>query len=659
MNKGTGNTVDLLDLEFHDRGDVPECTSLLAEAAAHWEPQIISDVESPHLVFSPRASSMIHGCAVEFPVDGAHPRTAHPQSMETINYMLNHVSLVSQRRFFLLRKKVVFLQDVSLYIQSGSLTCVLATDPARSRAVLTVLAGIEERAEGVAVAGAYPTSSSTFRQHTAYISTIHGVTLESTVRENILFAVDMRVCCTSSEDRESHVRDAAEATGITDILDESAHTLSQAQLYRLATAMELVTDPVLVLLDNPSAFCTPADTQDFVDMLDRLRQSNGRTVVITAQDLSLPVYNALTDVTVISTFGRVLFSGRKASIEEFFKHDLSIPNIQGDAIADLLAQVEDSGSTMEVAEAFHKSAHNAELRRQLLYHARSLHDGTCCNLTLTRRRAPSYWTRSNLLALYVLRRMVMNYWFLLSWASLLGVLFFMFVLLSFLRDDGQGEMQNRCGVIFFLLSCCIQLNTVFLSAEVREYFTFVHLRSNGYLTVPQYIGVTVLRVMLPRLVFCVLGACIAFIALERKTVLTLVVTMGQLSFVHSTLGILTAYWYPQTSFLWAAHHWYYGYCAIFSGFLISVHHIPVVVQVFSLLRYAYGGLVATDLRGRSFNCNASVSMYCFTGDQYLQNAGLADDRFLFSFIFYLVLGLVLMILMAGSMFATRMPQLAA
>jgi ABC-2 type transport system ATP-binding protein len=86
---------------------------------------------------------------------------------------------------------------------------------------------------------------------------------------------------------------------------------SKGMRQRLAIAQAVLTDPEVVLLDEPAAGLDPRAVEQLADIIRRLRGS-GRTVLLSSH--FLPQVEELCDQVVLLEKGRVLFAGKAGEV---------------------------------------------------------------------------------------------------------------------------------------------------------------------------------------------------------------------------------------------------------------------------------------------------------------------------------------------------------
>ncbi|MEC9345420.1 MAG: ABC transporter ATP-binding protein [Pseudomonadota bacterium] len=142
-----------------------------------------------------------------------------------------------------------------------------------------------------------------------------------TILENVMipaFArVDgaFRINAWRSVATRGEVRDRAEAVladvGLADQRDVIASSLSRGDKRRLELAMGLVQDPKLLLLDEPTAGMSRADTNRTVDLLQRV----GRNVTKIVIEHDMHVVFSLADHISVLAQGTVIASGKPDAIK--------------------------------------------------------------------------------------------------------------------------------------------------------------------------------------------------------------------------------------------------------------------------------------------------------------------------------------------------------
>jgi branched-chain amino acid transport system ATP-binding protein len=151
---------------------------------------------------------------------------------------------------------------------------------------------------------------------------------EMTVRENVMVA---RYCRTKSgpfgavfrtprfrREEEETRRRAEEAlaffgkrlTGWR--FDQPARFLSYANRRRLEIARAMASGPKLVLVDEPTAGMNPRETQELTQLMLRMRDDEGLTILLIEHDMR--VVKGISDRVVVLDYGRKIAEGSYADV---------------------------------------------------------------------------------------------------------------------------------------------------------------------------------------------------------------------------------------------------------------------------------------------------------------------------------------------------------
>ena len=110
---------------------------------------------------------------------------------------------------------------------------------------------------------------------------------------------------------EADARDLLDRFNMTHMSDEFAGTLSGGQRKLVEMARALMTDPELVMLDEPMAGVNPALTQSLLGHVKKLR-AEGRTVIFVEHDMD--VVRDISDWVVVMAEGKIIAEGTPDAI---------------------------------------------------------------------------------------------------------------------------------------------------------------------------------------------------------------------------------------------------------------------------------------------------------------------------------------------------------
>jgi len=147
-----------------------------------------------------------------------------------------------------------------------------------------------------------------------------------TVRENIIvshhlrsraslwgFFLGSKVAKTDEHAFGQSADNIIDFLGLQAIRNELASTLPQGHLRALGMAIGLATDPKVLLLDEPFAGMNHDETMHMVDLVRRLRDERGVTVLLVEHDM--PAVMKISDRIVVLNFGEKIAQGTPLEIQ--------------------------------------------------------------------------------------------------------------------------------------------------------------------------------------------------------------------------------------------------------------------------------------------------------------------------------------------------------
>ncbi len=175
---------------------------------------------------------------------------------------------------------------------------------------------------------------------------------ELTVDEAVETATRLRVKSANFEQLDRRIDRVLEETGLDPIADRKVKILSGGQKRRLGLAMELVSDPKLLLCDEVTSGLDPRSEREIVHLLHNLSRHDGRMVVSVTHSLAhLELYDSI----LVLHEGCVAFHGPPEQLTHYFSVD------DTEEIFPLLAK--QSGLAWQDSWQKHREAYYRKLER--------------------------------------------------------------------------------------------------------------------------------------------------------------------------------------------------------------------------------------------------------------------------------------------------------
>lgn len=137
-----------------------------------------------------------------------------------------------------------------------------------------------------------------------------------TARENVLLALDLRVAGSGRGARRRRADELLELTGLSSAADTPAKHLSGGQRRRLSLAMELSSEPPLLLCDEVTSGLDARAEREILELLRRIARDGNRVVLVVTHSLrDLDTF----DKVAILAAGHLAYLGPPATAPHYFR----------------------------------------------------------------------------------------------------------------------------------------------------------------------------------------------------------------------------------------------------------------------------------------------------------------------------------------------------
>ena len=223
------------------------------------------------------------------------------------------------------------VDGVSLEVRAGQIVSIIGPNGAGKTTVFNCLSGFYPPSSGRILLQGEPVQQlpGHLIARKGMVRTFQNVRLfrEMTALENLLVArhqkLDSRLLAglfktPAFRRREAEALQLAadwlKRLDLLDIANRPAGTLAYGQQRRLEIARCMMTEPCLLLLDEPAAGLNPRETADLRQLLDVLRHEHGVTILLIEHDM--PLVMQISDHIYVINQGRPLADGTPDAIRQ-------------------------------------------------------------------------------------------------------------------------------------------------------------------------------------------------------------------------------------------------------------------------------------------------------------------------------------------------------
>lgn len=187
------------------------------------------------------------------------------------------------------------LDGVSLSVEKGEFTAIMGPSGSGKSTLLNVVSTIDRISsgdiwvEGRHISDMNEDALSAFRRdQLGFIFQDYNLLDTLTIGENIVLPLNLRKENLSKTERE--LQRVARVFGITEQLKRFPNELSGGQRQRAACARAVITDPSLVLADEPTGALDSGNAKVFMQTLGMMNETLGSTILMVTHDAAAASY---------------------------------------------------------------------------------------------------------------------------------------------------------------------------------------------------------------------------------------------------------------------------------------------------------------------------------------------------------------------------------
>lgn len=201
----------------------------------------------------------------------------------------------------------------------GKLIGIMGPSGAGKSTLLDVLSGYRISGIGGTVyANGLERNLNAFRRLSCYITQDDRLQELLTVLENMMIVADLKLGSrVSAQEKEAIIREILETLGLEETAETRAGRLSGGQKKRLSIALELIDNPVVMFLDEPTTGLDSSSCSQCVRLLRELARQ-GRTIVCTIHQPSATLFQ-LFDLVYVLSDGNCMYQGSTENLIPFLE----------------------------------------------------------------------------------------------------------------------------------------------------------------------------------------------------------------------------------------------------------------------------------------------------------------------------------------------------
>jgi putative ABC transport system ATP-binding protein len=186
-------------------------------------------------------------------------------------------------------ERVDVLQDLSLDVSNGDFLALMGPSGSGKTTLLNLIAGLDVPSTGEVWVGDQLISSMSEAQlarwrtrNVGFIFQFYHLLPVLTAYENV--ELPLLLMPLSGAKRREQVMTALELVGLTDRVSHRPGQLSGGQQQRVGIARAIVTDPTLIVADEPTGDLDARSAEEILNLLGELQRSLAKTIIMVTHD---------------------------------------------------------------------------------------------------------------------------------------------------------------------------------------------------------------------------------------------------------------------------------------------------------------------------------------------------------------------------------------
>jgi len=186
-------------------------------------------------------------------------------------------------------EQIDVLNDLSLEVANGEFLALMGPSGSGKTTLLNLIAGLDKPSQGDIWVGSQLISGMTEGQlahwrtrHVGFIFQFYHLLPVLTAYENV--ELPLLLLPLSAAERRKQVTTALDLVGLSDRLKHRPGQLSGGQQQRVGIARAIVTDPSLIVADEPTGDLDARSAEEILNLMGELRKGLNKTILMVTHD---------------------------------------------------------------------------------------------------------------------------------------------------------------------------------------------------------------------------------------------------------------------------------------------------------------------------------------------------------------------------------------
>lgn len=181
------------------------------------------------------------------------------------------------------------LTDINLNIEEGEFLALMGPSGSGKSTLLNLIAALDRVDSGTIRIGGLDITNLSENElaqwravHVGFIFQFYNLIPVLTAFENV--ELPLLLTGLSRKEREAHVEMALRIVNLEERMDHYPAQLSGGEQQRVAIARAIVTDPTILVADEPTGDLDRVSAREVLDLMDRLNRESRKTIIMVTHD---------------------------------------------------------------------------------------------------------------------------------------------------------------------------------------------------------------------------------------------------------------------------------------------------------------------------------------------------------------------------------------
>jgi putative ABC transport system ATP-binding protein len=186
-------------------------------------------------------------------------------------------------------EEIHVLRDLRLEVPAGEFLALMGPSGSGKTTLLNLIGGLDRPSRGTVTVGGEQTGAMSDRhlaawraRHIGFVFQLYNLLPVLTAERNV--ELPLLLTHLSRAERRKHVETALAVVGLSHRAKHYPRTLSGGEQQRVGIARAIVTDPTLLLCDEPTGDLDRKSGDEVLDLLQALNRQHGKTVIMVTHD---------------------------------------------------------------------------------------------------------------------------------------------------------------------------------------------------------------------------------------------------------------------------------------------------------------------------------------------------------------------------------------